>query len=156
MRLLSSAFEDAKPIPTRFANRGVVGGENISIPLAWQNAPPGTKSFTISIIDTHPVAGNWIHWLVINIPKEVEALAEASSRSQMPSGAKELYNSFGETGYGGPQPPKGSGRHPYIVTLYALNTESLDLPLNSTLTAYKRSIDAATTASAKITGIYER
>ena len=156
MRLSSSAFQDGKAIPSKYAYHGVVGGKNISIPLTWVEISSEVKSFALSIIDPHPVAKNWIHWLAINIPKETTSLPEGCSGKTMPQGCKELYNSYGTIGYGGPQPPKGSGKHPYVVTVYGLNIESLDLPQNASLAAFEKMIEGNITASAKTTGFYEQ
>ncbi|MBA4313173.1 MAG: YbhB/YbcL family Raf kinase inhibitor-like protein [Chlorobiaceae bacterium] len=156
MNIASSAFEDDQLIPTKYAHPGVIGGKNISIPLEWENTPEETKSFALSIVDPHPVARNWVHWLVVNIPVSITLLAEGVSGKKMPSGSKELYNSYGELGYGGPQPPKGSGPHPYIITVYAMNVEKLDLTANSSLVAFEKTIEGKVIASARITGIYER
>jgi hypothetical protein len=132
------------------------GGKNISIPLSWKNTPSGTKSFALSIVDIHPVARNWVHWLVINIPPQVTTIEEGTSKKKMPSGSIELKNSWGEIGYGGPQPPKGTGDHSYVVTLYALNVEKLDLSLSTSLSAFKKAIEGKVIASASITGKYGR
>jgi Raf kinase inhibitor-like YbhB/YbcL family protein len=156
MHLSSFAFPDGKLIPTKYAYHGVAGGENVSIPLAWEGAPGETRSFALSIIDPHPVAKNWVHWLVINMPPSASALAPGVSGGLMPPGSKELYNSYGTLGYGGPQPPKGSGPHPYEVTLYALNADTLDLPATSSLSGFLQAIRGKVLASAKTTGIYER
>ncbi len=155
MILSSSAFQNGKPIPTKFAYKGVTGGKNISIPLAWRDVPPAVKSFALSIVDPHPVANNWVHWLVVNIPADATSLEEGASR-QMPKGTKELYNTYGSLGYGGPEPPVGSGPHPYEVTLYALNVASVEISPNATLGAFTRELEGKILASAKITGIYER
>ncbi|HZY10135.1 MAG TPA: YbhB/YbcL family Raf kinase inhibitor-like protein [Bacteroidota bacterium] len=156
MQLASSAFQNGKPIPTKYANVGVKGGQNISIPLEWRDVPPATKCLALSIIDPHPVANNWVHWLVINIPKNITTLSEGVSTKNMPSGSKEFYNSFGTIGYGGPQPPKGSGLHPYEITLYALNVEKLDLGANTSLSAFKNTLEGKVLGMAKIVGTYER
>jgi Raf kinase inhibitor-like YbhB/YbcL family protein len=156
MKISSSAFADGKPIPTKYAYPGVVGGKNISIPLAWSGAPPETRSFALSIVDPHPVANNWVHWFVINIPASATSLPEGASGKAMPKGAGELYNTYGTLGYGGPEPPKGSGPHPYEVTLYALNVEKLGLPANSSLAAFRKALQDKVIATAVVTGIYER
>jgi len=156
MNISSPAFKDGKPIPTKYAHGGVVGGKNISIPLKWSGAPAETKSIALSIIDPHPVARNWVHWLVVNIPKDIISLNENASGIAMSEGCKELYNSYGEMGYGGPQPPKGSGEHPYVVTIYALNVDKLDLSSNTSLEAFEKMIEGKVLASGNITGIYER
>jgi hypothetical protein len=154
--LSSSAFEDGKPIPTKYASRYIPGGKNISLPLTWANTPTETKSFAVSIVDLHPIVDHWVHWLVINIPPKTQSLAESASTKRMPSGSKELYNSFGELGYGGPGPPKGSGVHRYEITLYALNVGKLELNENASLMAFKKVLDGKVLATAKLVGTFER
>ena len=123
-KLLSSTFADGKSIPTKYANTGVAGGKNISQQLSWANTPTGAKSFAVACIDRHPIARNWIHWLVVDIPTDVMEIAEGASKSKnMPRGSKELMNSFGTLGWGGQQPPPGSGPHKYEFILYALDTK---------------------------------
>ncbi len=156
MRCSSPAFEDGKLIPTKYAHPGVTGGKNISLPISWEGAPAGTRSFALSIVDPHPVAGNWIHWFVTNIPSHVTSLGEGASQHSMPTGSKELYNSYGTIGYGGPEPPKGSGPHPYVVTVYALSVEKIDLVENSSLKAFLKGVGEHQVGVARVTGVYER
>jgi Raf kinase inhibitor-like YbhB/YbcL family protein len=155
MEIASTAFKDGGKIPIQYVTVPA-GGKNLSIPLAWENAPLETKSFALSMIDPHPVAQNWIHWFVINIPASATSLPEGASRKNMPAATVELKNSFGEIGDGGPQPPKGSGEHPYVVTLYALNVEKLDLGTSVSLPAFKKAMEGKIIQSATITGKYER
>ncbi|HVN24544.1 MAG TPA: YbhB/YbcL family Raf kinase inhibitor-like protein [Syntrophorhabdales bacterium] len=151
MEISSTALKDGEKIPVQYVMPGA-GGKNVSLPLAWKNAPAGTKSFALSMVDPHPVARNWVHWLVINIPATTTALEPGTSGKKMPPGSLELKNSFGETGYGGPQPPKGSGDHPYVITLYALSVEKLDLDTNVSLQAFQKALEGKTLATTKITG----
>ena len=155
MEIISSAFKDGEKIPIAYVMRGA-GGKNLSIPLSWKNAPPGTQSFALSVVDHHPIAQNWVHWLVINISAQSTSIEEGASPKKMPAGAVELKNSFGELGYGGPQPPTGSGKHPYIVTLYALNVGKLDLGAGTSLSAFKKALEGKVLQSASLTGMYER
>jgi Raf kinase inhibitor-like YbhB/YbcL family protein len=155
MEISSSAFKDGGKIPIQYVMPGA-GGKNISIPLAWKNTPAGTKSFALSMVDPHPVAQNWVHWFVINIPPNVTTIEEGASTKKMPAGSKELKNSFGDIGYGGPEPPKGTGDHPYVVTLYALSVEKMDLGMNTSLSAFKKALEGKVIGSASITGKYGR
>jgi Raf kinase inhibitor-like YbhB/YbcL family protein len=155
MEISSTAFKDGERIPIQYVMPGA-GGKNISIPLVWKNVPTGTKSFCLSIVDPHPVAQNWVHWLVINIPPQVTSIEDGASKKKMPKGSVELKSSFGDVGYGGPQPPKGTGDHPYVVTLYALNVEKLDLGANTSLSTFKKAIEGKVIGSASITGKYGR
>jgi Raf kinase inhibitor-like YbhB/YbcL family protein len=155
MEITSAAFTDKGTIHSKYVMPGA-GGKNISVPLSWSDVPAGTRSLALSIVDPHPVANNWVHWLVINIPPETQGLNEGASHSAMPPGAVELKNSFGEMGYGGPQPPRGSGDHPYVVTLYALNVAKLDPPGSTSLAAFKKTLDGKILATCTITGMFGR
>jgi Raf kinase inhibitor-like YbhB/YbcL family protein len=155
MEISSAAFKDGEKIPIQYVMPGA-GGKNISVPLAWRSAPSGTKSFALSMVDPHPVAQNWVHWLVIDIPANVASLEEGASRKKMPHGSIELNNSFGSVGYGGPEPPKGTGDHPYVFTLYALSVEKLELGTRVSLAAFKKALDGKILGSATITGKYGR
>jgi Raf kinase inhibitor-like YbhB/YbcL family protein len=153
--LTSPAFKDGGTIPGHYA-RPAAGGHNMSIALEWTGAPEGTKSFAVSIVDFHPVAHKWVHWLVIDIPPNTASLREDASGKSMPSGAVELKNSFGTTGYGGPQPPKGSGPHPYVITVYALKSDTIDLAQNASLSDFQNAIKGKVIQQASITGHYEQ
>jgi Raf kinase inhibitor-like YbhB/YbcL family protein len=155
MKVTSSAFKDGEKIPMQYVMPGA-GGQNVSIPLTWETPPAGTQSFALSMVDPHPVAHNWVHWLVIDIPANVNNLPEGASGKKMPPGAVELKNSFGDLGYGGPQPPKGSGDHPYVTTIYALSVPKLNLGKNTSLTAFKEALEGKVLAQASVTGYYGR
>lgn len=151
------SYKDQELIQTKYCHTSVVGGRNTSPAFQWSDPPIDTKSFALAIIDPHPVANNWVHWLVVNIPFSERRLVEGASRSKtLPAGAKEFINSFNEMGYGGPAPPRGSGRHPYVATLYALNTESLKLGVSTSLRQFLNSIEGKVIAEASMTGLYER
>lgn len=155
-KLTSPAYENRQRMPVKYANTGVAGGENVSVPLQWENAPEKTKSFAIAMVDKHPVANNWVHWLVINIPSNVNSLPEGASGKNMPAGSKELNNTFGSKGYGGPQPPPGTGDHDYVITIYALNVEKLDLDADTSLSEFMRAISDKEVASAQLTGLFSQ
>jgi hypothetical protein len=155
MQVRTDAFSNKERIPQKYVMPGA-GGENVSIPVSWSSGPQEVKSFALSIIDPHPVANNWIHWLVINIPADVTSLAEGASGTNMPSAATELKNSFGKMGYGGPQPPKGTGEHPYVVTVYALSVPQLELSSDASLEEFHRAIEGKILDQAEVTGMYEQ
>jgi len=155
LQLLSPAFKDGGAIPTRFA-RPAAGGHNVSISLQWTGAPDGTKSFALAIVDQHPVARKWVHWMVIDIPPDVSSFPEGASEKNLPPGAIELSNSFGSAGYGGPQPPKGTGPHAYVVTLYALKDSRLGLKPDATLADFQNAIRGKILGETSITGFFEQ
>lgn len=155
--LTCASFADKASIPIQHAHRTVVGGKNISLGFSWSDPPTSTKSFALTIIDPHPVARNWVHWFLINIPFRERKIVEGASRTNsLPPGSKELMNSFHELGYGGPAPPPGSGQHPYVATLYALNVESLNLGVDCNLRQFQNAIEGKVIAELIVTGYYER
>jgi Raf kinase inhibitor-like YbhB/YbcL family protein len=123
--LFSKAFKNNGKIPLKYMDKSV-SGKNLSIPLNWKKPPPNTKTFAILMTDRHPVANNFIHWFVINIPKSTQEIKEKSSIVKMPENAVEFNNSFGYKGYGGPAAPEGTGSHEYLITIYALNSDFMD------------------------------
>jgi hypothetical protein len=143
-------------IPVQFAFHRVKGGRNVSPGFTWTDPPLTAKSFALVIVDPHPVANNWVHWLVVNIPFRIRAIAEGVSRREGMPPCVEMRNSFGELGYGGPAPPPGSGPHPYVATLYALRPEKLDLPIDVPLSRFLRTIDGAVCGEASVAGTFER
>ncbi|MBW1644752.1 MAG: YbhB/YbcL family Raf kinase inhibitor-like protein [Deltaproteobacteria bacterium] len=152
--LTAADFTDQGPIPVALA-RPLAGGRNLSPALRWENAPAGTKSFALICVDLHPVARRWVHWLVINIPAAITSLPRNASGRAMPAGCRELRNSFGDYGWGGPQPPPGTGSHRYVFSLYALNTEKInaDIASESQLLA---AIEGKVLGVARLTGFFGR
>ena len=155
MEITSKAFVDKGKIPLQYVMPGA-GGKNISLPLSWSEVPPGAKSLALSMVDPHPVARNWVHWLIINLPPACQGLEAGASPMAMPAGAQELKNSFGNLGYGGPQPPQGTGDHPYVITLYALNVAHLDLPPDTSLEAFRTALEGKILATSTLTGMFGR
>ena len=89
--------------------------------LSWTGAPDGTTSYAVTITDTD---AGFLHWAVLGLAPSVTSLdAGASPGGHLPAGARELSNSFGKPGYGGPCPPAGS-RHHYVLTVWAVKGDA--------------------------------
>ena len=53
------------------------GGENVSLPLQWSNAPANTKSFAVILFDFEGGRGpGVVHWVAYGIAPDVTSLAE--------------------------------------------------------------------------------
>lgn len=106
-------------------------GENQSPQLAWKNAPEGTKSFAVTMYDPDaPTRSGWWHWVVFDIPVNTNELVSDAGNTTLNLTPKEAIQSitdYGSNGYGGPCPPEGHGLHQYIITVYALKTNTLGL-----------------------------
>jgi Raf kinase inhibitor-like YbhB/YbcL family protein len=115
-KIFSTAFNEGELIPAKYTCEGL----NISPPLKWISSPGETKSLAIICNDPDAPVGDWVHWVVYNIPaSETEIKEGASSQKHLPKGALEGINDFRKIGYGGPCPP--SGTHRYFFKLYALD-----------------------------------
>ena len=63
---------------------------------------------------------------------------------------------IGTPGYQGPCPGKGDKPHRYVFTLFALNTDRLDLPPNATAAYVGFNIHSHQLAKATLTAMYGR
>jgi Raf kinase inhibitor-like YbhB/YbcL family protein len=121
--LTSAAFAEGGAIPTRFTCEGT----DTSPPLAWGEAPAGTKSIAIVVDDPDapdPKAPKktFVHWVLYDVPPGLRALPEGAGGAQ---GSRSGKNDFGSTSYRGPCPP--TGRHRYYFRVYALDVMLPDL-----------------------------
>ena len=115
--LTSSAFKHEGIIPKPYT----CDGADMSPPLVWANVPEKVKSFALICDDPDAPVGNWVHWVIFNIPADTRELKEKTpTNDTLPNGAKNGVNSWGRHGYGGPCPPGGT--HHYFFKLYALDT----------------------------------
>ena len=126
LELTSPAFSPGGMIPVKHAHYD----EDISVPLEWGDPPEGTQSFAL-LVYSDPLAdggGNWVQWVLYNIPPETRALPEGiapDADGKLPDGSQHYENSWGELGYGGPNPQHVSTGS-YYFELYALDV-TLDL-----------------------------
>jgi Raf kinase inhibitor-like YbhB/YbcL family protein len=152
----SSAFSEGQLLPIRFAGTRV-GGSDMSPPLSWSAVPAGTRSIAVTCVDHHPVAREFLHWVVVDLPSDLPFLAEGASGSAMlPAQARELIGSSGHPGYYGAAPPGGSGSHPYEFTVYALDVDRLDLADSARLPGFLAVIEGHVLDSGSITGTFTR
>ena len=142
--MTSPTFEHGQEIAQECGKRA----QNVSPPLAWEGAPEGTKSFALAVVDRHPVAGNYVHWLVVDIDPQRNSLEKGVASGSGLAEAKQLQP------YVGPFPP--SGTHDYEFTLYALNTETLDLPSSASLEDFNRAAEASSLARSTLVGKFTR
>jgi hypothetical protein len=152
MQLSSSAFPGGAVIPRRFT----CDGEDLSPPLEWHAAPPATRSFVLLCDDPDAPGGNWHHWAVYDIATEQEALAEGTGHGSGAARLKQAINDFHRTGYGGPCPPHGHGRHRYHFRLLALSVDHLPVGAKPSCSEVERAARKSVIAEATLIGIYQR
>jgi Raf kinase inhibitor-like YbhB/YbcL family protein len=151
MKITSPVFADGQPIPEKYT----CDGANVSPPLSWSEAPPGTRSFALICDDPDAPVGTWVHWVVYGLAPATAELPEmVAPTEQLPGGAKQGLNDFRRVGYGGPCPPPGRP-HRYFFKLYALDTE-LALRSRATKADLVRAMAGHILAEAQLMGTYQR
>ncbi len=135
-------------------------GKNESPQLSWTNAPAGTKSFAVTMYDPDaPTGSGWWHWLVFDIPANVNELVSNAGNIDLniaPKTAIQSITDYGTKGYGGPCPPKEHGLHQYIITVYALKTEKLGLDENTNAAVVGYYLSNNILAKSSIVAYYQR
>ncbi len=130
------------------------GGENISPELSWRGAPAGTKSFVLTMIDISVQPSQWSHWIVVDLPTTVTALARGAK--MLPSAARAITSNFGDASYDGPCPPSGSGVHEYQLTVWALPISTVTLLADMKATDLQARLARIALDHSTLTGFVER
>lgn len=144
MTITSPAFSPNEAIPAKYT----CDGENVSPPLSLAEVPVEAKSLALLVDDPDAAGGDWVHWLVWNIPPTTTEIAEGEA----PPGV-EGTTDFRRPGWGGPCPP--SGTHRYHFKLLALDRE-MDLPPEGGKKELLPAINGHTLAEAVLIGLYAR
>lgn len=150
MQLTSSAFDAGGAIPGKHTGEG----DDVSPAFSWSAAPENAKSFALVCHDpdaplVKPGHYGFVHWVLYNIPASVSELSEGVNAHT--SGR----NDFGATGYGGPMPPQGHGRHHYFFWLLALDRET-ELEPGLTLWQLLEKVEPSVIAMNRLVGTYAR
>ena len=199
MQLRSDNFQQGKPIPSQFAfakpGDPVTLSDNHSPHLAWKGAPADTRSFVLTCIDTDVPSklddvnkegrsvpadlprGEFVHWLMANIPAECAELAEGACSDEItPRGKQQPFGPPGSVqgandytgwfagdaqmggtylGYDGPCPPWNDMLiHHYHFRVYALDTAQLALKPGFSVTELHAAMNGHVLAEAVLTGTY--
>lgn len=162
-RLTSPDLPSGKPIAERHvANTFGCHGGNESPVLRWIDAPSGTRSFAVTMFDpyTPPVSG-WWHWIVYDLPANTTMLPRKAGdlgSAGMPPMAKQGLpdGDAPERHYYGPCPDEGDPPHHYVISVYALSVDHLDVAATATSAQIDYVISSKTIAKASIVRPFSR
>jgi Raf kinase inhibitor-like YbhB/YbcL family protein len=197
MRIHSDSFENRGRIPADFALGAADGfGGNRNPHLAWDDVPAGTRSFVLMCIDTDAPTdaslagredvqipadqprGDFVHWVMADIPCDVREIAAGSCSAGIekggkraphgPDGSRQGLNDYtgwfaGDDGgmrgdyygYDGPYPPPNDARlHRYFFRVFALGVDRLPLPARFTAGDVFRAMQGSVLGETAMHGTY--
>ncbi len=139
-------------IPAKYS----ADGENLSPPLAWNDAPAGTKSFALVVEDPDAPNGTFRHWGLYNIAAGRSLLPEGLEHGVKTEPLGHAVNDFGHRRYDGPAPPRGHGPHHYHFRLAALDVEGLPERAHARVSDLWAEARPHMLAEAELVGVYQR
>ena len=124
IQISTSAFPPGGTIPKSYT----CDGNNQSPDLSWSGLPEGTRGLALIVEDPDAPSGNFIHWVLYDLPATSAGLPARLPHSlRLASGGSQGINDFRRNGYDGPCPPRGKP-HRYFFRLYALDAEMMLSP----------------------------
>src|SRR5437016_13101607 len=114
--LSSPAFKEGAAVPGKYT----CDGADVSPPLGWSGAPPGTAALALTADDPDAPAGTWVHWVLYNLPGTVSHLPENVPKTEtLPDlgGALQGRTDFRCPGYGGPRPAPSARRQCFFTPI---------------------------------------
>jgi hypothetical protein len=150
LKVKSTAFGQAKSMSDKYT----CDGADVSPPLEWENAPKGTKTYAVICETPDAPTGNWVQWVIYDIPADVTKLPESVAKTgQLDNGAKQGKNDFDQIGYSGPCLP--AGEHRFFFRLYALDG-STNLKAGATKDDLIQAMKGHILADGALMGVYGR
>ena len=95
---VSTPFVDGSTIELRYT----CDGSNAAPPISWTGIPEGTQEIAIALVDETDITNGrpFINWVMTGIDPETAGIDE----NEVPPGAVQALNFFGDVGYTGPCP----------------------------------------------------
>lgn len=142
LTVTSSAFGANEMIPAKYSCKG----ENINPPLSIGRIPEGTQSLALIMDDPDAPNGDFVHWVMWNIPVGGTIAENSAPGDQGLNGKK-------ENKYTGPCPP--SGTHHYHFKVYALDTK-LTLVSGTNKTALMKAMEGHILSSGELVALFKK
>ncbi len=150
IKIQTPAFKDGGNIPSKYT----CDDANISPRLTWSTKAEGIKTYAIIVNDPDAPSGDFVHWVLYNIPSNIKELAEDITPSKnIPEEILMGTNGAGKIGYMGPCPP--SGTHRYYFRIYGLNS-ALHLSPGAEKWQLVKAMEGHIVAQGELMGKYKR
>lgn len=115
--------------------------------INWTAVPIDAVELAVTMTDLDT---NFVHWVMVGISPTRTGLAE----DEVPLGARQIGNGFGEEDYGGPCPPAGES-HTYLFTVHALN-QQLEAADDASATEVISLLNQTAILQSSVSGTYAR
>ena len=149
LTVLSAAFTMGAAIPSNYCCG------TVSPPLEWSKVPAGTQSIAVLCDDPDAPAGDWVHWVLFNLPPGTVKLAEHQPPGEsLPNGATQGLNDYDANGYNGPCPPPGKP-HRYFFKVFALDM-MLELDASATKADLLKAMKGRILGQGQLMGTFRR
>jgi hypothetical protein len=142
MKISSPDFSDSNMIPSKYTCQG----DDVNPELVIKDCPEGTKTTALIVDDPDAPIGNWVHWVLYNMPPNPQIEEDSVPGEQG-------MNNFGRKDYGGPCPP--SGTHRYFFKSYALDAR-LKLPEGAGKKDLESAMEGHILDRATLIGLYKK
>lgn len=140
---LVTSWMNGAAIPARYT----CDDADVAPALSWTTVPVDAVEVAVTMVD---LDADFIHWVMFAISPTRTALGE----SEVPPGAIEWTNDFGDKGYGGPCPP-GGDTHTYLFTVHALN-QQVEVADDASATEVVDLLNQTSILESSVSGTYAR
>jgi Raf kinase inhibitor-like YbhB/YbcL family protein len=158
--LTSPKLQDGVFLDKHFAGptdaQNSCGGDNVSPPLQWSNAPANTKSFAVILYDFEGGRGpGVVHWVAYGIAPDVTSLAEGEGTTLSPriTGGSNMRQ---WATYFGPCSPPTDSPHHYIYSIYALDAPQDELPAGLTRDQFLAKVKGRVLSMTSLVATFQR
>lgn len=128
---------------------------NTSPQLSWSGVPEGTQSFVVTCFDPDaPTPSGFWHWVLVDVPGDVRALATGAAAQPLPGGAFHVRNDGGAAGFMGAAPPAGDQVHRYFFVVHAVSEPTLGVDADASPAVVSFNLAFKTLGRAIIHGTY--
>lgn len=147
---LPPSFQLVTPWPNgaEIPARHTCDGDDVAPAISWTSVPIDTVEIAVTMTD---LDAGFTHWVMTAISPTRTGLAE----NEVPVGAKQWPNDFGDAAYGGPCPPADSAPHTYLFTVHALN-QQLEVADDASATEVISILNQTAIIQSSVSGTYAR
>ena len=147
---LPPSFQLVTPWPNGAAvpERHTCDGDDVAPAISWTAVPIDTVELAVTMTD---LDAGFTHWIMTAVSPTRTGLAE----SEVPVGAKQWTNDFGDAAYGGPCPPADAAPHTYLFTVHALN-QQLEVADDASATEVISILNQTAILQSSVSGTYAR